>query len=167
MADPNRATNRRDLLIASGTCALVVVAAPLALLAQDKKPPETTAPTATEPSWQVAMRSVVGDAKVAEGRITLEVPEIAENGNVVPFNVTVDSPMSDVDFVRSLRIYATANPQSLIATFRFSADSGRAQVSSRFRLAGTQDVVALAELGDGTFFTTKKNIKVTIGGCGG
>jgi sulfur-oxidizing protein SoxY len=166
MADPNRATNRRDLLIASGTCALIVVATPLALLAQDKKPVEAAAPVA-EPAWQAAMRSVTGDAKVTEGRITLEVPEIAENGNVVPFNVLVDSPMTDSNFVRSVRVYSTANPQPLIATFRFSADSGRAQVSSRFRLAATQDVVALAELGDGSFLTAKRNIKVTIGGCGG
>ena len=164
MTVPHRATTRRDLLIASGTCVLAAGIMPFALLAQEKAPVDPAAPP---PAWQTAMRTVTGDAKVAEGRITLEVPEIAENGNVVPFNITVDSPMTDASFVRSLRLYSTGNPQPLIATFRFSPDSGRAQVSSRFRLAASQDIVALAELADGTFLTAKKNIKVTIGGCGG
>ncbi len=166
MTFPHRATTRRDLLIASGTCALAAVAGPIAVVAQDKKLVDQTSASDT-PAWQTAMRTVTGDAKVVEGRIALDVPEIAENGNVVPFNITVDSPMTELNFVRSLRIYSTGNPQPLIATFRFSRESGRAQVSSRFRLAASQDIVALAELADGTFLTTKRNIKVTIGGCGG
>ena len=97
----------------------------------------------------------------------MELPEIAENGNVVPFTFVVDSPMTEQAFVRSLRVFSTGNPQPLIATFRFTLENGKAAVSSRMRLAKTQDVVVLAELSDGTFFTAKKNVKVTIGGCGG
>lgn len=163
MSLPHRASTRRDLLIATGACALTAATAPLSLLAQDKSTPAAAAPA----TWQAAMRAVTGDAKVSDGRIAFEIPEIAENGNVVPFNIVVDSPMTDANFVRSLRIFSTGNPQPLIATYRFSPDSGRAQVSSRIRLAASQDIVALAELGDGTFVTARKSIKVTIGGCGG
>lgn len=113
------------------------------------------------------MRTITGDAKLVEGRIAMELPEIAENGNVVPFTLVVDSPMTDKAFVRSLRVFSTGNPQPLIGTFRFTLDSGKAAISSRMRLAKTQDVIALAELNDGTFLTVKKNVKVTIGGCGG
>ena len=113
------------------------------------------------------MRTITGDAKLVEGRIAMELPEIAENGNVVPFTLVVDSPMTDQAFVRSLRVFSTGNLQPLIGTFRFTRDSGKAAISSRMRLAKTQDVIALAELNDGTFLTAKKNVKVTIGGCGG
>ena len=113
------------------------------------------------------MRDITGDAKLIEGRIAMELPEIAENGNVVPFTLVVDSPMNEQAFVRSVRVFSTANPQPLIGTFRFTTESGKAAVSSRMRLAKTQDVIALAELNDGTFLVSQKNVKVTIGGCGG
>jgi sulfur-oxidizing protein SoxY len=118
-------------------------------------------------AWETAMRSVTGDAKIVDGRINMDLPEIAENGNVVPMNITVTSAMTDTEFVRTLRLFSTGNPQALIATFRFSPLSGKAAVSGRIRLAKTQDVVALAELSDGTFLRGRKNVKVTIGGCGG
>jgi sulfur-oxidizing protein SoxY len=165
MNEPHRARSRRDMLIASATCALASTL-PTTIRAQDKVSAEPAAADGP-PAWQAAIRAVTGTAKVSEGRITLDVPEIAENGNVVPFNITVDSPMTEAAHVRSLRVFSTGNPQPLIATFRFSLDSGRAAVSSRLRLAKSQDVVALAELSDGTFVTATKNIKVTIGGCGG
>ncbi len=164
MHGPHRATTRRDLLIASGTCALAATSAAFPVLAQEK-PAETKA-DAPE-AWQTALRTITGDAKLVEGRIAMDLPEIAENGNVVPFTFVVDSPMTEQAFVRSLRVFSTGNPQPLIGTFRFTLESGKAAVSSRMRLAKTQDVVALAELSDGTFLTAKKNVKVTIGGCGG
>jgi len=166
MAESRRVPSRRDLLIASGICGLAAASISIAVRAQEQKPADAAAVEAS-PSWQAAMKSVTGDAKVVEGRIAMTVPEIAENGNVVPFDITVDSPMTEASFVRSLRLYSTGNPQALLATFRFSRDSGKAAVSSRIRLAKSQDIVALAELNDGTFLTATRNIKVTIGGCGG
>ena len=97
----------------------------------------------------------------------IDLPEIAENGNTVPFTVSVDSPMSETDNVRTIYIIATANPQPGVATFHFSPLSGKATVASRMRLAKTQDVLVIAELGDGRFLMSKRNVKVTIGGCGG
>ena len=94
-------------------------------------------------------------------------PEIAENGNTVPFTISVDSPMTETDNVKAIHVLATANPQPGVATFRFSPLSGKATVASRMRLARTQDVIAIAELSDGRFLMSKRNVKVTIGGCGG
>ncbi len=165
MNGPYRATTRRDLLIASGTCALGVVTAALPVSAQEK-PAVEVKPDAPE-AWQSALRAITGNAKLIEGRIAMELPEIAENGNVVPFTFVVDSPMTEQASVRSLRVFSTGNPQPLVGTFRFTLENGKAAVSSRMRLAKTQDVVVLAELSDGTFLTAKKNVKVTIGGCGG
>jgi len=117
--------------------------------------------------WELAVRKVLGDAKPIEGKVLIDLPEIAENGNTVPFTVSVDSPMSETDYVKTAHIIATANPQPGVATFRFSPLSGKANVASRMRLAKTQDVIVIAELGDGRFLMSKRNVKVTIGGCGG
>jgi sulfur-oxidizing protein SoxY len=129
-------------------------------------PPTALAQDAGE-SWEQAVRKVLGEAKPIEGKILIELPEIAENGNTVPFNVSVDSPMSETDHVRTIHIIATANPQPGVAVFRFSPLSGKAAVAGRMRLARTQDVIVIAELGDGRFLMGKRNVKVTIGGCGG
>jgi sulfur-oxidizing protein SoxY len=120
----------------------------------------------TQP-WEQALRAILGDAKPTEAKLTFEMPEIAENGNTVPFSVRVDSPMTDQDFVKAIHIISTGNPQPGVATFRFTPQSGRAMVSSRMRLARTQDVIALAEISDGKFLLLKRAVKVTIGGCGG
>lgn len=114
-----------------------------------------------------AIKKAVGDAKPADGRITLTLPEIAENGNTVPFDFVVQSPMTEADYVKSVHIIAPGNPQAEVATFLFSPESGKAAVTSRMRLAKTQDVVALAEMSDGKVFLAKRTVKVTIGGCGG
>lgn len=113
------------------------------------------------------MNSIIGNAKPIEGKLVIDMPEIAENGNTVPFTISADSPMTDKDHVKALHIISTANPQPGVATFRLTPLSGKASVSSRMRLARTQDVIGVAELSDGRFLTAKRNVKVTIGGCGG
>jgi sulfur-oxidizing protein SoxY len=122
---------------------------------------------AQEPAWEQAVRKIVGEAKPTEGKLILELPEIAENGNTVPFTISLDSPMTEKDHVKALHLLATANPQPGVATFRLSPISGKAVVSSRMRLARTQDVIGIAELSDGRFLMVKRPVKVTIGGCGG
>jgi sulfur-oxidizing protein SoxY len=116
---------------------------------------------------EAAIKRAIGDAKPADGRILLTLPEIAENGNTVPFEFAVQSPMSDTDFVKAVHVFAPGNPQPEVASFLFSPASGKAAVTSRMRLAKTQDIVALAEMSDGKVFMTKRTVKVTIGGCGG
>ncbi len=114
-----------------------------------------------------ALKKVLGEATPAENGITMEVPEIAENGNTVPFTLSVESPMTDASYVKTLHIFASGNPQVGVASYHFTPVSGKAAVSSRMRLARTQDIIAVAALSDGKFLLGKRNVKVTIGGCGG
>jgi sulfur-oxidizing protein SoxY len=111
--------------------------------------------------------TLVGDATPVEGGISLDLPEIAENGNTIPYTVRVESPMSEADYVKAVHLLAPANPHPQISSFFFTPQSGKASVSSRMRLAQSQEVVVLAEMSDGTVYTTKRFVKVTVGGCGG
>jgi sulfur-oxidizing protein SoxY len=104
---------------------------------------------------------------VSDGKIKLDLPSIAENGLVVPLNVEVDSPMSDTDYVKALHIYADGNPNPGVASFYFTSMMPKASAQIRLRLAATQNIVAVAEMADGKLYTAKREVKVTIGGCGG
>lgn len=114
-----------------------------------------------------AIAEVAGDKTIKEGRIDLNLPEIAENGSTVPLKLEVDSPMTESDYVKAVHVFAEGNPNPDVATFRFTPANGRAFASTRMRLAQTQDVVAVAEMSDGSMYTARQTVKVTIGGCGG
>jgi sulfur-oxidizing protein SoxY len=101
------------------------------------------------------------------GKLTLDAPEIAENGNTVPISVSVDSAMTGDDMVQSVVIFAEKNPNPGVITFNFTPASGAAAATTRMRLATTQNVIAVAKMADGKFYMDKKEVKVTIGGCGG
>jgi sulfur-oxidizing protein SoxY len=118
-------------------------------------------------TWQAAVGQILGEARPIDGKLLLELPEIAENGNTVPFTVGSDSPMSETSHVKSLHVLATGNPQALISNFYFTPASGKAIVSGRLRLAKTQQIIAIAALSDGRFVMDRREVKVTIGGCGG
>jgi sulfur-oxidizing protein SoxY len=102
-----------------------------------------------------------------EGMVTLKAPEIAENGNAVPLTVSVESEMSDKSYVKALYVAADGNPNPGVAIYEFTPMSGKAEVSMRIRLAQSQKLVAVAEMNDGTLYTASREVKVTIGGCGG
>ncbi|MBI1384604.1 MAG: thiosulfate oxidation carrier protein SoxY [Rhizobiales bacterium] len=108
-----------------------------------------------------------GGKKPESGRIALTAPEIAENGNSVPVAIAVESPMTAESHVAAVMLLAAGNPRPGVATFHFSPASGQASATTRIRLARTQDVVAIARMNDGSVFIDTKNVKVTIGGCGG
>jgi sulfur-oxidizing protein SoxY len=114
-----------------------------------------------------AIEKFTGGKKPVEGRVKLDLPEIAENGNTVPMTVTVESPMTAQSHVTDVLIVADGNPRSGVATFHFSPASGAAEANTRIRLAATQNVMAVAKMNDGSFFMASKQVKVTIGGCGG
>lgn len=116
---------------------------------------------------QKLIMEFTGGAEPEAGKITLTTPEIAENGNTVPVTVSVDSAMTEGDMVDSVIIIAEDNPNPDVATFHFTALSGSASASTRMRLARTQNVVAVAKMADGSVFIDKREVKVTIGGCGG
>lgn len=107
-----------------------------------------------------AIEEFTGGAAVGDAGVTLNAPEIAENGNTVP--ISVDAPGAV-----EVRLYAMGNPLPGVATFRFGPLAGSQAASTRIRLAGTQDVVAVAKMADGSFAQAVKTVKVTIGGCGG
>lgn len=154
-------TRRREFLLAASAAGLVAaLLSPTLARAQDPA-------TGDDNNWQAIYKKLIGDAKPVENRLTLELPEIAENGNVVPFALTVDSPMTEASYVKAMHLLSTANPQADVASFYFTPLSGKASVTSRMRLAKTQDVISVAELSDGTFLVGRRTVKVTIGGCGG
>jgi len=114
-----------------------------------------------------AIAEFAGGQTPQEGKISLTAPEIAENGNTVPISIEVDSAMTGDDLCESVMILAEGNPNPEVCTFRFSEMSGSAVATTRMRLAKTQNVIALAKMKDGSVFMDKKEVKVTIGGCGG
>ena len=113
------------------------------------------------------IKKLFGDKKLVEGKIKLDLPTIAENGLVVPLNFEVESPMTDKDYVKSVHFFADGNPNPQLADFRFTPMAPKAAAQIRIRLAQTQNIVAVAEMSDGKLYTAKKEVKVTIGGCGG
>lgn len=110
---------------------------------------------------------MAGGKKPVEGRITLDLPSIAENGLVVPVNFEVQSPMTAEDYVKSVHLFAEANPNVQLADFTFTPMAPKAAAQLRIRLAQTQNVTALAVMSNGDAYIAKKEVKVTIGGCGG
>lgn len=108
-----------------------------------------------------------GGKKPGTGKISLNTPEIAENGNTVPIGFDVESPMTKDNYVAAVLLLADGNPNPAVATMEFTPMSGKASASTRIRLAKTQNVVAVAKMSDGSFVMDKKVVKVTIGGCGG
>lgn len=110
---------------------------------------------------------IAGGRPIQEGRVSLDAPEIAENGNTVPIAVSADSPMTAEDHVKAIHVFAAGNPRPEVCTFHFTPKNGECWASTRIRLAKTQKVYALAEMSDGSLYMTSREVKVTIGGCGG
>ncbi len=92
---------------------------------------------------------------------------VKKNGNTVPMTVTVESPMTEQSHVTDVLVVADGNPRGGVATFHFSPASGVAEANTRIRLAATQNITAVAKMNDGALYATSKQVKVTIGGCGG
>jgi len=126
---------------------------------------ERASAAAKEAAEEIA--KFTGGKPAENGKIAIELPEIAENGNTVPLAVSVDAPMTADNYVSDVMVVAEGNPNPGVATFQFSPMSGKAQASTRIRLATTQNIVVVAKTSGGQFFTAQKLVKVTIGGCGG
>jgi len=113
------------------------------------------------------IKKLFGDRAIKTGRIKLDLPAIAENGLVVPLSFEVESPMTEADHVKAVHFFADGNPHPLLAAFMFTPLAPKAAASIRIRLAKTQKVVAVAEMSGGEIYSATKEVKVTIGGCGG
>lgn len=114
-----------------------------------------------------SLMEFTGGKTPQSGRITLTAPEIAENGNTVPVSVSVSGDMTEASHVQSVMLLADGNPNPGVVTLHFSPMSGTASATTRMRLAKTQNVIAVAMMSDGSVHMDKKQVKVTIGGCGG
>ena len=120
----------------------------------------TTLPIKLMASTTDLISGITGGAEASGDGIDLIAPEIAENGNTVP--ISVDAPGAV-----AITVLAAGNPTPGVAKFNFGAGSGSQSCTTRIRLAGTQDVIAVAEMADGSFSAAHQTVKVTIGGCGG
>jgi sulfur-oxidizing protein SoxY len=120
---------------------------------------------ATPDEMQAAIRALVGGAPVLPGKVALDIPPLVENGNTVPMTVTVNHPMAPEDHVRSIHVFNEKNPQANIANFHLGPHNGRAQVSTRIRLADSQKIVAIARLSDGSFWSASVDVVVTLAAC--
>lgn len=121
--------------------------------------------SATQADLIDARKRLFGDRPIQEGRVTVKLPPIAENGYSVPLTVTVDSPMVEDDYVRQIAILSPRNPLPQIAEFHLTPRSGIAQVSTRIRMSGTQSIQAIAEMSDGTLWSGSMETVVTLAAC--
>ena len=145
----NQATRRRFLAAAGG--------AGLALIVRPAQ--------ATPAAMTLAIRRVVGEAEVKPGKIKLDLPPLVENGNTVAMSVSVDSPMTPTDYVKAIHVFTEKNPQPNIISVQLGPRAGRAEIATRIRLADTQQVVAICELSDGSFWSDRKDVIITLGAC--
>ena len=144
-------TTRRTFLSFAGSAAVLGV---------------TLRPTEATPAMlSSAIHNVIGEAPVRIGKVKLDVPPLVENGNTVPLTVRVDSPMTAQDYVKSIHVFNEKNPQPNIGNFHLGPHAGRAQVSTRIRLADSQKVVAIAQLSDDTFWSATVDVVVTLAAC--
>ena len=120
---------------------------------------------ASEADLIAARTKLFGNRPITEGRVTLELPPIAENGHSVPLKVEVDSPMTEADYVKQIAILSPRNPLPLIGQFHLTPQSGRALVSTRIRMSGTQAIQAVAEMSDGSLWSGSMETVVTLAAC--
>jgi sulfur-oxidizing protein SoxY len=147
-------TTRRETLALAAIASLAAFLAPKMAMAD-------------EPAVAAEIKKLYGDKKIDSGKIKLDVPEIAENGLVVPVNVEVESPMTEQDYVKAVHVFADGNPLPDVVSYRFTPACGKAAASTRVRLAQTENLICIAEMSNGNLYMAKANVKVTIGGCGG
>jgi sulfur-oxidizing protein SoxY len=154
MRRADKSTRRQFLGLAGGAAALGAV--PIVTL----RPAEATPVMLT-----AAIRNVVGEAAVRTGKVKIDVPPLVENGNTVPMTVSVTSPMTPDDYVKSIHVFNEKNPQPNVGNYYLGPRAGRAQISTRIRLADSQKIVAIAQLSDGSFWSVSADIVVTLAAC--
>ena len=146
---PDQSTRRWFLKLTAGAAVLGAV------------PPAKATPA----TMAAAIRDVTGAAVVRTGKVKLDVPPLVENGNTVPMTVSVTSPMTAEDHVRSIHVFVEKNPQPNVGNFVLGPRAGRAQFSTRIRLADSQKVVAIAKLSDGSLWSATADVVVTLAAC--
>ena len=153
---PTAVTTRRRFLIgAAGFAGGMAMVTSLQAAPADPRPA----------ALQAALKAVVGENTVNNGRIKIELPPLVENGNAVPLGITVESPMTDADHVKAIHVFTEKNPQPNVVSFHLGPRAGSATISTRMRLADTQIVLGIAEMSDGTFWRDEVEVVVTLAAC--
>ena len=148
----NRPARRRFISVLAG-----IAAAPLL--------PARAADAQQSESFAELVRRLTGGAKVTPGRVTVDTPRLADNGHSVPLTVSVASPMTAADHVRSITLLSGRNPRPLMAKYHLGPKSGRAQIATRVRLNGSQRVLVIAQLSDGSYWSGTAEVEVTESAC--
>ena len=112
-----------------------------------------------------ALSSLLGNRELKPGKVVIDVPKLADNGNSVPLTITVDSPMSETDRVVAIHVFSERNPRPKIASVELGPDAGRAELATRIRLAGTGQIVAVAQMADGSLWGATAEVIVTQAAC--
>ena len=149
-----KVSRREVLALGAGGAAVAVIGAP-----------RPAAATPQEAAAEIA--KFTGGKPVEKGKISIELPEIAENGNTVPLSIAIDHPMTAQNYISDILVVADGNPRPGVATFHLTPAAGKATAATRIRLQSTQNIIVIAKTNSGQFFTDRKQVKVTIGGCGG
>lgn len=147
-----RVSRRQTLALGAGWLTATVVDLPALALPADA---------------EAEIAKFTGGKGAEPGPISIDLPEIAENGNMVQIALAVDHPMTAESYVSEILLVSDGNPRPGFATFHLTALSGRAELATRVRLNTTQNVIVVAKTSDGKFLTARKQVKVTVGGCGG
>lgn len=112
-----------------------------------------------------AVRKVTAGAQLRSGRVKLDIPPLIENGNSVPLTVTVESPMTAADHVKAIHVFTEKNPQPNVISAWLGPRAGRASLTTRARIADTGTVLAVAQLSDGSFWSDRAEVVVTLSAC--
>ena len=150
----NKRPGRRAFI----ACFAAIAASPLTALRRARAQADTE-------TVDALVLKVTGGAPLRSGRVALDIPLFADNGNSVSLKVSVNSAMNATEYVKSIHLYATKNPRPNIANFYLGPYAGRAQISTRIRLAGSQRVLAVAALSDGSFWSATADVEVTASAC--
>jgi sulfur-oxidizing protein SoxY len=146
-----KTTRRRFLELSAGAAAVPIV---------------TLRPLEATPAMlSAAIRTIVGEAPVRTGKVKIDIPPLVENGNTVPMTVSVTSPMTEGEHVKSIHVFNEKNPQPNVGNFYIGPWAGRAQISTRIRLADSQKIVAIARLSDDSFWSASADVIVTLAAC--
>jgi sulfur-oxidizing protein SoxY len=113
----------------------------------------------------MAVQKVTHGAAVNKGKVKLDLPPLSENGNTVAMSVTVDSPMTAENYVKAIHVFTEKNPQPNVIGIKLGPRAGKANISTRIRLADSQTVTAIAELSDGSFWSDTADVVITLGAC--
>jgi sulfur-oxidizing protein SoxY len=111
------------------------------------------------------VESITHGVPLREGKVQLDIPRLADNGNSVPLRIVVDNPMTAANHVKSLTLLSEKNPRPLMATFHLGPRAGRPELSTRVRVATSQRILVIAALSDGSFWSGTAEVEVTESAC--